>query len=173
MTVEERGDDLKLEIYKTALETRNFEIKLFWQRSNYFLVLNTAIAVGFISRDELDRLAFLLSLVGLVAAWLWVRVNLGSKYWQARWEHRLEVAEKQLPGNWKLFSAGDRLREKDVRKGLDYDNPENSWLVKRYNNAVLKKPSVSKRMTALSAFFVVIWAIAAVVSGVCAFTSLA
>lgn len=30
-----------------ALDTRNFEISLYWQRSNYFLVLNTALAVGF------------------------------------------------------------------------------------------------------------------------------
>jgi hypothetical protein len=35
---------IKLEAYRTALATRNLEINLFWQRSNYFLVLNTAIA---------------------------------------------------------------------------------------------------------------------------------
>src|SRR3972149_10785499 len=35
--------------YKFAYDTRNFEISLFWQRSNYFLVLNTAIALAFFS----------------------------------------------------------------------------------------------------------------------------
>ena len=44
--------DLELEAYRTALATRNFEISLFWQRSNYFLVLSTAIAVGFFARGE-------------------------------------------------------------------------------------------------------------------------
>ena len=35
------------DLYKTLLDTRNLEISLFWQRSNYFLVLNTGIAFGF------------------------------------------------------------------------------------------------------------------------------
>jgi len=35
------------DLYKTLLDTRNLEINLFWQRSNYFLVLNTGIAFGF------------------------------------------------------------------------------------------------------------------------------
>ncbi len=35
------------QIYRVALDTRNSEISLFWQRSNFFLVLNTALAVGF------------------------------------------------------------------------------------------------------------------------------
>ncbi len=40
----------KFDLYKIALETRNFEISLFWQRSNYFLVLNTAIAIEFFAK---------------------------------------------------------------------------------------------------------------------------
>ncbi|ENN6985946.1 hypothetical protein ACAB91_004506 [Vibrio parahaemolyticus] len=41
-----------LEAYKIALETRNMEIKLFWQRSNYFLALNAALALGFFRLTE-------------------------------------------------------------------------------------------------------------------------
>jgi hypothetical protein len=37
-------DTLDLEAYRVAKEARNLEIALFWQRSNYFLVLSTAIA---------------------------------------------------------------------------------------------------------------------------------
>ena len=37
----------KQEVYKIAVNTRQTEIQLFWQRSNYFMVLNIAIAVGF------------------------------------------------------------------------------------------------------------------------------
>jgi hypothetical protein len=167
--LDELSDDLKLEIYRTALETRNFEIKLFWQRSNYFLVLNTAIAVGFFSRDERDGYTFLLSVVGVVAACLWVGVTLGSKYWQVRWEQRLEDIEDALPGNWELFFADEKRREKDVRKGLDYENSENGWLIRRYNDWVLKKPSVSKLMTLLSVFFALLWAVLAGITAVCAF----
>jgi hypothetical protein len=35
------------DVYKLVSDTRNFEISLFWQRSNYFLALNSALAVGF------------------------------------------------------------------------------------------------------------------------------
>src|SRR5258705_9819865 len=89
-------------IYRIAYDTRNFEISLFWQRSNYFLVLNTAIAVGFFSANR-DAYRLGLSIVGLVVALLWVRINLGSKYWQVRWEHRLEIVEKQLRGDFLEF----------------------------------------------------------------------
>jgi hypothetical protein len=87
----DQGDDqgLKLEAYRTALAARNLEINLFWQRSNYFLVLNTAVAVGFFSRTDRDWLALGLSVIGLVISLLWVRLNLGSKFWQTRWERRL------------------------------------------------------------------------------------
>jgi len=40
---------LDLEAHRVAKEARNLEITLFWQRSNYFLVLSTAIAAGFFS----------------------------------------------------------------------------------------------------------------------------
>ena len=35
------------DLYRTLLDTRNLEINLFWQRCNYFLVLNTGVALGF------------------------------------------------------------------------------------------------------------------------------
>ena len=40
-------DEKCLKIYEIAVETRKLEIDLFWKRSNYFLVLSTATAVGF------------------------------------------------------------------------------------------------------------------------------
>ncbi|HEY4679149.1 MAG TPA: hypothetical protein VIJ01_18425 [Candidatus Angelobacter sp.] len=38
--------------YKVLIDTRNLEINLFWQRSNYFLVLNTGLAIGFFNIKE-------------------------------------------------------------------------------------------------------------------------
>ncbi len=61
------------------------EIGLFWQRSNYFLVLNTAIATGFfVLVDKSAPLAVLLGPLGCWVSVLWFAVNLGSKYWQTR-----------------------------------------------------------------------------------------
>jgi hypothetical protein len=160
---------LKLEAYRTALQARNLEINLFWQRSNYFLVLNTAIAVGFVSLDKRDVYAFLLSLIGVVVACLWVRVNLGSKFWQSRWEHRLHVVEEELQGNLNLFSADWTTIQDDVRQSLGFGGPGQGWITQLYNRAVMRKPSVSKSMTLLSVFFVSVWAATAVLAALSAF----
>lgn len=40
----------KKDLYKIAIETRNLEIGMLWQRSNYFMALNTAIAIGFFTQ---------------------------------------------------------------------------------------------------------------------------
>ena len=143
--------DLAVHAYRTALETRNFEIRLFWQRSNYFLVLNTAIGTAFFAvRGE--GLVFLLSLLGLIVSALWVLVNLGSKFWQSRWEHRLEEAEAALGDSFDRFFAAEweELRQ-DVEATFDdaYAGPTR-WDRRLWKWGVLKKPSVSLVMTYLS-----------------------
>jgi hypothetical protein len=167
----ERHDDSTREMYRTALETRNLEIKLFWQRSNYFLVLNTAIAVGYFTRDADDFDAFALALIGVVVAYLWLRVNLGSKFWQSRWERRLHIVEEQLESGLELFSADEATIRSDVRESLSYHS-DRDWLTMQltrlHNWGVMRKPSVSKSMTALSALFVLVWTAAMIRSGVCA-----
>jgi hypothetical protein len=68
MTEEKPYDELDLKVYRVAKEARNMEIGLFWQRSNYFLVLSTAIAAGFFSlRDA--KYALPLASFGLVVGW--------------------------------------------------------------------------------------------------------
>lgn len=96
-------------LLKIALETRNLEISLFRQRSHYFLMLNTALAVGFFSLRE-RRHAVVLAGVGAIAALLWFFVNLGSKYWQSRWEHELVLRERRLYPDVPLFAANSSIR---------------------------------------------------------------
>src|ERR1017187_10480268 len=99
-----QDDQINIEAYRVAKEARNMEITLFWQRSNYFLVLSTAIAAGFFSlRDA--KYALPLAIFGLLVGVLWIAVNLGSKFWQSRWEYRLRLAEEQLRPGMNLFSA--------------------------------------------------------------------
>jgi hypothetical protein len=107
-----------LHAHDIALATRNFEIKLFWQRSNYFLVLNTAVAVGFFSQTSSSWRSLALCLFGAGVAVLWVMINLGSKFWQSRWERRLELIENQLPPELRLFSAGWPTLRRDVLSSL-------------------------------------------------------
>mgnify|MGYP000371073767 CR=1 FL=1 len=135
-----------------ALEQRNFEITLFWQRSNYFLLLNTGLLIAFFT-NVLKEQAILLSLFGVAAAILWVLTNLGSKFWQERWE--IAVSETEPRENQvKLFSEGTIELKQKVRKRLKEQQPPKHpfyiWLV-------TLKPSVSFLMILLSSIFLFAW----------------
>ena len=143
------------DIYRIAFETRNLEINLFWQRSNYFLVLNTGLALGYFSLDRWE-FSLPLSLFGLVTSILWYQVNLGSKFWQSRWEERLAQIERTVAPNFGMFSADYQTMVEDVKKSQELRPPETkfrAWL----NEQILKKPSVSVRMTVLSMLFIFGW----------------
>ena len=143
------------DIYKFALDTRNFEISLFWQRSNYFLVLNSALALGFFNLQK-PEYAFFLAWFGFFVSALWLRVNLGSKYWQSRWEHRLSEIERNIAPDLQFFAADWGTIQDDVEKSLKNNNHAGcfrKWL----DNQVLKKHSVSYNMTLLSITFCLSW----------------
>ena len=144
----------KFDLYKIALDTRNMEIGLFWQRSNYFLVLNTAAAAGFFLKAE-EQYQLLLGLFGLAVSALWFGINLGSKFWQSRWEFRLREAEKALGNDVQYFSANWETINSDVKKSLECSN--HSDLRKNIDKLVLMKPSVSFIMTLLSILFIFLW----------------
>ena len=151
-----------LEAYKIALDTRNMEIGLFWQRSNYFLVLNAALAVGFFRLID-NKYSILLAFFGLLVSFLWYRVNLGSKYWQSRWEHRLKLKEEEIDPNLNFFSAEWSLIKDDVTKSLGYSKHNQHNIKGKFHiwldEQVLKKPSVSYNMTLLSFLFLLGWAL--------------
>jgi hypothetical protein len=149
------------ELYKIAIETRNMEIGLFWQRSNYFLVLNTAVAVGFFSVADFS-FQVALSVFGALISILWFRVNLGSKYWQSRWEHRASVLEQKLCSNIDLFSASKNVIDADVEASLL--NHKKNKKLSLYDRWVLGKPSVSKIMSGLSGLFILLWIVVFVVT---------
>ncbi len=119
----DQNDRISLEAYRVARETRNLEITLFWQRSNYFLVLSTAIAVGFFSLHG-HHYALPLAVFGVVVGMLWFFVNLGSKFWQSRWEHRLRLTEEQLHPNMNLFSASWERFKKTSKRALTSESAE-------------------------------------------------
>jgi len=150
--------------YKIALETRNMEIALFWQRSNYFLVLNAALAVGFFRLSE-NKYAITLAVFGLFVSLIWYRVNLGSKYWQSRWEQRLKLKEDEIDSALNYFSASRSITDQDVKNNIGYSeynlhtNNTKSKFHKWLDKQVIKKPSVSYNMSLLSFCFMFMWLI--------------
>jgi hypothetical protein len=149
------------DIYKTVFDTRNLEISLFWQRSNYFLVLNSALAVGFFNLKS-QEYAFLIAAFGLITSLLWFRVALGGKYWQSRWEQRLSVIESKIAPSLNLFAASWETIESDVAASLSGNKPQ-GWFKKWLEQQVLKKHSVSYNMTLLSLCFVAGWVLLGVI----------
>lgn len=110
----------KFELYKISVETRNFEIGKFWERSNYMLILNTAIASGVLLVGTKSGV-MLLAYCGVILSIVWSRLILGSKFWQARWEERLSKIEKQLfAGNAKLFATTFEEAKADVRDSFRF-----------------------------------------------------
>lgn len=150
----DNSNPTKFDLYKIALDTRNMEIGLFWQRSNYFLVLNTAAAVGFFFKTS-NQYQLLIGIFGLCIAILWFGVNLGSKFWQSRWEHRLHEAEKSLGIEVNFFSAKWDVIESDVKESLEFSN--HNWFRQKIDKLVLLQPSVSFLMMLLSMLFIILW----------------
>jgi hypothetical protein len=151
------GQDLtlRLEAYRTAVQTRSLEINLFWQRSNYFLVLNTATAAGFFPLRGDPRFSPFLACFGLLVAVLWVLTNLGSKFWQVSWEQRARLTEKELALGVRLFSE----EWEKIGSGVEaaFAERERAWPHRLYETAVMWKPSVSLVMTLLSVLFTLFW----------------
>ena len=144
------------DVYKLALDTRNFEIGLFWQRTNYFLALNTALAVGFFNLQG-RMYPLLLAFLGFVVSILWYQVALGSKFWQSRWENRLRVVEEGIGHNLQLFSADWKTIRADVTASLSNSNHKGFQRI--LDRQILKKYSVSYNMTLLSLLFVAAWVV--------------
>lgn len=132
MTPEEK----RLEV---ALQTRAFEIELFWKRSIFFWGFISVAFAGYGAfRAAHSDLAIVVACFGLVCSTAWTLLNRGSKYWQEAWEQKVERYEYVITG--RVFS----VQEPVEAKGL--------WLqARRY--------SVSKLLIALSDYVLFIWAV--------------
>lgn len=158
---------VNLELYKMAAQTRAQEIGFYWQRSNYLLVLNTAIAGGLVTlRGTAPPLAVLLSIVGLIVSFLWLLVNIGGKFWQCRWEQCVEEAEKRYAPDAEVFSAGWKRMVEQVETNLTLDEPaaDSRWITRvlyrvriLHRKWIIARPSVSEVLTGVSVVFVMFW----------------
>ena len=98
-------DEKKLEeAFQIALDTRKFEIELYWKRTGYFVLFIGAVFVGYYkalpisgpSDSEKEWLLLLLSSLGFLLSLLWYMANRGSKFWQENWETHIEELRIKL-----------------------------------------------------------------------------
>jgi hypothetical protein len=144
--------------FKIALDNRAFEIQLFWQRSNYFLVLMTALGIGTFSIKSVS-FSPLVAMFAVICSALWFKTNLGSKFWQEFWE--AEVAMLAKGARVKAFEKTTSEAIDQVRVSLSAGSqPADSSILRRWvYDQVIRKPSVTYHMILLSLSATIVWAI--------------
>lgn len=141
---------------KIALDNRAFEIQLFWQRSNYFLVLMTALGIGTFSiKDPL--FSPIISLFATICSYFWFRNNLGSKFWQESWETEVNQLSHEL--GVRSFQKTTEEVRRQVRDSLQIGNTtEGKPSFRRWiDTLTVRKYSVTYNMILLSFWSIIFW----------------
>ncbi|EHK6028852.1 hypothetical protein ACOKWQ_004667 [Vibrio parahaemolyticus] len=96
-------DSAHAEAFKLAIDTRKFEIEMYWKRATYFwaFIAATFAGYGLVKRtpsEEAQFLEFFLACFGFILSLAWYFVNRGSKQWQENWEHHVDHLEDKVTG---------------------------------------------------------------------------
>ena len=94
------------ELLKNALDTRKFEIELYWKRATYFWAFIAAAFAGYFALVASDKIPpveknealTVLECIGLVFSFGWFLANKGSKFWQENWEKHVDMLENHVYG---------------------------------------------------------------------------
>ena len=88
-----------------AWNTRDFEIKRYWQRATYYWAFITSIFIAYVHVLNSSNLfvhhnlvLFLVILIGCVFSLAWVLTNISSKFWQNNWEYHINFLESEISG---------------------------------------------------------------------------
>ena len=88
--------------FEFVVETRRFEIELYWKRATYFWAFIAAIFLAYVALKgmghEYSFEAVLIAAVGVVLSMAWHFSNIGSKSWQRHWEKHLDLIEDDFMG---------------------------------------------------------------------------
>jgi len=89
------------ELIEKAWNIRSFEIELYWKRTNYFWLFQTASFTGyFLIIKQIDNLekSFAIICLGIIFSIGWILINKGSKQWQGHWEAYIDMLEDKYYG---------------------------------------------------------------------------
>ena len=88
-----------------AHDIRQFEIRLYWQRSLFFwgFMVTFFGAFGYLMGLESQTLVskaglVVLSMLGSFTAWAWLVTEIGAKSWQRNWELHIDYLEDEITG---------------------------------------------------------------------------
>lgn len=99
---EQKENEILKEAFRIALDTRKFEIELYWKRATYFWVIIASAFTGYLALvktgGEIDEMVLLVAFLGYNFSLAWYFVNRGSKYWQENWEYHVSQLEERVIG---------------------------------------------------------------------------
>jgi len=106
--VDEQKNDYE-KSFNISLETRNFEIELFWKRSIFFWGFITASFIAFAQLYKINSgFAVIIANFGFICSLAWTLANRGSKFWQENWEQKVAEYEKNI--DLDLFSRIEKIQ---------------------------------------------------------------
>ena len=114
------------EALKVALDTRKFEIEMYWKRATYFWAFIAATFTGFfvlLNSDNIDNhrgFTILISVMGLFFSIGWNYVNRGSKHWQENWERHVAYLEDEVQGPLFKYVKYPDTKFKQFNKGYHF-----------------------------------------------------
>lgn len=142
--------DKRKEALKHALDTRKFEIELYWKRATYFWTFIAATLAGYATlqvssavSDKAD-LSVVLCCLGVLFSFGWHCVNRGSKQWQENWENHVDMLEDGVTGP--LFKTVLRRRPAGTFKEYMKNAATGPWSI-----------SVSGVNQIISMYVVLLW----------------
>ncbi len=138
--------------YERAEQIRQFEILLYWSRSNYFWAFIGATMAGYgairtvPSTPATPQLALIAAAMGFVFSVAWYFVNRGSKQWHENWENHVDLLEDAVTGP---------LHKTVLRR------PKPTGICERLSRPITGPGcySVSKINQIVSCFVVALWAL--------------
>ena len=140
------SDEDEKELYKIAIDARNFEIEQVWKRANVFWLFTAGAFLAFYAAKSEGIYSVMIANVGFFCTACWAMVNRGSKYWQHNFESRLSSIEWKNKWLIKVIEPYDFKEKRMFSGGLDLE--ESRW-VKRY--------SPTKLLIACSDFLTLVW----------------
>jgi len=86
--------------FEMVLDTRKFEIDLYWKRAGYFWAFIGSVFAAYLALQEHGSDLSKVSIIalGIVISAAWHFSNLGSKQWQRHWEKHLDLLEDPFVG---------------------------------------------------------------------------
>lgn len=152
-------------LFKTTLETRNFEISMLVQRNNFFMIFQGVLFAGLIQSSHTKPIvSFMVCFVGFIVSAFQAGMAAGAKFWQEYWEQALHEVEKELLKfinqknnprriTFELFHDQIDIYEKMVKDRLECHG------YSLINKLILKRYSVSRVPIYVAIILAAIWLI--------------